>query len=114
MFSWLEELYRIRRENRICESCENLKQQLSLEREEKKILLDKLLKEPEPIIQEEPKEYKPILPRMIPWNTRKHMLEAESKKQAQLIKQNKEKVSTEDFEKELNIVEKEREKENAL
>lgn len=115
MFNWLRELYEIRRDNKICTSCETLKMQLAIVNQEKKVLLDSVLSAPEKVVEQQEKEYKPILPRThTNWNVRRQMLEAEDRKKAQLVKQKVELVSTEDLEKELNVVEKEREKENAI
>jgi len=70
-----------------CAACEVLKESLSLERQLNKVLLDKLLDkdktEPTPLPKE---EYKPINPQFTPWRVRQQMLEAEDRKQAELIK----------------------------
>lgn len=119
MFSWLEELYRIRRENKACETCDVLKMENARLLIENGKLLDRILEKPVEQVIEQPKEFKPILPRSgMSWNVRRQMLENESKRQAQIIKQREqedkvEKISTEDLEKELDIVQKERE-ENAV
>ena len=65
------------------------------------------MEKPADIIQEEPKDLKPILPRVMNWNVRRQMLEAEDRKKAQILSQQK--ISTEELEKELLTVEKERE-----
>jgi hypothetical protein len=108
MFNWLEEFYRIRRENRTCNTCEVLRLENARLLQENSKLIDRILEKPEVIKQEEQKEFKPILPRHTSWNVRKQMLEAEDRRKAQLLKQ-QEKISTEDLEKELDVVEKERE-----
>lgn len=99
-------------EEKVCQSCETLRQQLEFSNYEKTQLLNKLLKEPEP-------EPKPIeapqitRPRGIPWRVRQQLLEQEDRVKAQRLrdvpKPDVEKVSTEDLEKDLKIAEQERE-----
>lgn len=114
MFSWLEEFYRIRRESRICETCEVLKLENARLQIECNRLIDRILEKPVvEQIREEPREFKPVLPRNTSWNVKRQMLEEEDRRKAQLLKQN-EKVSTDDLEKELDIVTEEREKANGV
>lgn len=87
MFQWLEELYRIRRENRlarVCPSCDILATELSKERREKEILLQHILNPPlstapEPVISE------PIPPKHVPWRVKQQQLEMEDRKEHQRI-----------------------------
>lgn len=119
MFNWLRELLEIRAEYQglkkdiqHCESCETLKTQLSIANQEKKALLDRILEKPEPIPTPDDIELKPIYPRGVSWNTRRQMLETESREAAKLLRQKKEegpdRITIEELEKELDIVEKER------
>lgn len=132
MFNWLRELIEIKRElaeirnesirskieiktdEQICKSCETLRQQLEIANYEKNELLHKLLKDPEPIpVQNEP--VKITRPRMLPWNVRRQILEKEDREKAKLmrtapkpiseVKDDTERISTEELEKELEIVE---------
>lgn len=101
-------------DSRVCQSCETLKQQLAEANHEKKLLFDRLLNPSVPTIATEP-ERVITRPTTIPWNVRKHMLEAEDRKQAQLLRDAPvPKVSTEDLEKELDIVARERGEANAI
>lgn len=100
-------------EEKVCQSCETLRQQLEFSNYEKTQLLNKLLKEPEP----EPKTEAPQVtrPRSIPWHVRRQLLEQEDRVKAQRLrdvaKPDSEvaKVSTEDLEKDLKVAEQERE-----
>ena len=116
MFNWLRELYEIRREGKVCDTCEVLKMENARLLNEQSRLLDRILHVPTPNVVVEPTEFKPILPRNTSWNVRRQSLEAESRRQAQIIKQREkeyqpdmpETISTADLEKELDIVEEER------
>lgn len=114
MFNWLRELLDIRDSHRerirqtiVCESCETLKTQLSISNHEKKDLLDRLLitsKSSEII---DTSELKPMLPnKHLNWHARQQILEAEDRAKAKLLKEH-ERISTEDLEEELEIIEKE-------
>jgi len=101
-------------EEKVCQSCETLRQQLEFSNYEKTQLLNKLLKEPEP----EPKPAPApeiTRPKSIPWHVRRQLLEAEDRVKAQRLRDVAKpdaevaKVSTEDLEKELKIAEQERE-----
>lgn len=108
MFNWLREWYAVRAEYNACKSCETLKQQLDTANYEKKMLLERVLnKDTEP--QHVTPEPVPIRNANIPWNVRKHMLEAEDREKAKLLKEAAKPVSTEDLEKELQIATSERE-----
>lgn len=113
-----------------CNTCEVLKMELERTYTLNKILLEALTrKESEPTIAQTP-EYKPILPRTVSWRVKQQMLESESKQAAAILKQREEEInstngrkpaivipndpsiSTEDLEKELDLVEQEREAEH--
>ena len=112
MFNWYREWLLIRKESRICDSCETLRSQLELANYEKKQLLDRLLEKP---VVESIKEPNMItLPsKNVPWNVRRQMLELEDRERAKLIreapkiKQNI--LTTEELEKDLDIASAERE-----
>jgi hypothetical protein len=81
---------------------------------ERKQLLESVLEASKPkvaeVAQEETKI--PIKPQFIPWRIRQQMLETEDREKAKLIKQASaavEKVDVSDLEKELEIVQKEKE-----
>lgn len=107
MFNWLRELYEIRKENKTCESCENLKFELAQVRLENSRLLDHILAKPVPEPEVKQEFIKPVLPNMIPWRVRQQMLEAEDRQKARLMKEhtNKEPKSNtvEELEKELGV-----------
>jgi hypothetical protein len=112
MFNWLEEFYRIRRENRSCPTCEVLRLENARLLQENSKLIDRILEKPERVEVVEQKEFKPILPRNVSWNVRKQMLEQEDRRKAQLLKQQEkvEPITTEELEKELDV----KERENAI
>lgn len=98
-------------EGKICQSCETLKMQLSIANHEKQEMLNTILsltKRPDeqtsPIV-----EYEKIKPKMMTWNVRKQMLEAEDRKAAMLLAEQKQRTDTsrsesiEALEKELGI-----------
>jgi hypothetical protein len=72
-----------------CQTCEVLRAQLDESNRERRELLHKLLTkdqtEPPQKVNEE--DFVPIKPQYVPWNVRRQMLEAEDKKQAQLIRE---------------------------
>lgn len=68
----------------ICESCETLKQQLEIERHTNKELLKAIL--PKETIPQEIQMPQPIQPRTVPWHVRQQMLEAEDRRQNELLK----------------------------
>ena len=73
-------------ENKMCNACEVLREEVSRLRLENDRLLDSILK---PLVEENEEvkneEYKPIMPNMVPWRVRKHMLETEDRRKAQLM-----------------------------
>jgi hypothetical protein len=109
-------------EQKICQSCETLKQQLEIANYEKKQLLDRLLFKPSPeaerTVAPEPTA---VRPRSIPWHVRRQMLETEDREKARALKdaakpdsanQTNQKVDVEELERELNVAEKARESES--
>lgn len=85
-----------------CAACEVLKESLSIERQLNKVLLQKLLDKgsPEPLSVEK-EEPISIKPQFTPWRVRQQMLEAEDRRQAQLMRDKKQEI--EKLEKELEI-----------
>jgi hypothetical protein len=85
-----------------CNACEVLKESLSIERQLNKTLLQKLLDKdkPEPVSTEK-EDLRPIQPQFIPWRVRQQMLEAEDRKQAELMKTKKQEI--EKLEEELGV-----------
>ena len=70
----------------VCQSCEVLKNQLNISNLEKDKLLRKLLGTPVEVTSVRDEELKPILPKMVPWNVRKQMLESEDREKAKLMR----------------------------
>lgn len=70
-----------------CQSCETLKLQLSIANHEKQELLNTILSFTKPAVSEPAPavDYEKVKPKMITWSVRKHMLEAEDRKAAQLL-----------------------------
>jgi len=71
-----------------CQSCETLKLQLSIANHEKQELLNTILSFSKPPAREETTpavEYEKVKPKMMTWTVRKQMLEAEDRRQAELL-----------------------------
>jgi hypothetical protein len=114
MFHWLHHLLNphcpicreAAEENKVCTSCETLKTQLAIANDEKRMLLNAVLVKPAPEAQPTI-DYEKVKPKMMTWNVRKQMLEAEDRKTAQILadKRADEKINKdiEKLEKELNI-----------
>lgn len=140
MFGWLKELLDIRYENKqrnamlkievkenivrleppiddsvICESCETLRQQLSIANAEKKQLLDRLLDKPKEEIIQEDKDPKIIAPSGARrWGNQRRELEANDRRVASILKAKEEEIKTssaeiKEFEKEVEEAAKQRE-----
>jgi len=76
-----------------CQVCEEFKSLLSIEKHEKKILLDAILNFHRPVVTstEEPlKNQQPIKPSIISWRMRQEMAEAEDRRTAQILREQKE------------------------
>lgn len=93
-----------------CNTCEVLRGMLEQTNSEKKYLLEQLLKEPEIIQETSTEEFKPIkTTKFTPWHVRRQILEAEDRKQAQIIKDKKKemeeaaKLQVDKLEKELGV-----------
>lgn len=84
---WLEIRREIKQENRVCQSCETLKEQLNISNHEKAQLLSRLLEKPEPIPERTTAPPpQAVRPTAIPWKVRQQLLETEDRKKAQLLK----------------------------
>ena len=109
--------------SKICSSCEVLRQQLAIANIEKKQLLESILADkvvteytPKVMIPEELKS------KTIPWRVRQQMLESDDREKAKLMRKKEEEAaelrknipvqSTEQLEKELGIVDTEKELKN--
>lgn len=74
--------------NKICNSCETLKNQLEIVNYEKRQMLDSILNNNKPVISEKPAvNYEELKPMSVPWAVRKQMLEADDRERARLMKQ---------------------------
>lgn len=87
----------------VCQTCEVLREQLASSERERRELLTRLLDKdkPEPSTLPEERELKPIGVQHVPWRIRQQMLEAEDRKQAQLLKQKTQEIT--ELEKELGV-----------
>jgi hypothetical protein len=96
-------------ESRICASCEVLRAEVARLRADNERLLSRVLEKPEVI---KDREIAPapqaVLPKSIPWAVRRQMLEAEDREKAKLIRNAAKPDSVEDLEKEMGIVEENR------
>jgi len=99
----------VERDEKVCASCETLKQQLEIANYEKQQLLNRILEKPEAPAPTVAPNITP--PRMIPWNVRRQMLEREDREKARALRNApkpdseinaKEAEETAAFEKELN------------
>lgn len=100
-----------REEIRLCKSCETLHQALDQANYEKKELMNLFIeKQRVPGFREHQEDLKPIKPLHTPWRVRQQTLEAEDRVKARLMKQSADaNISVEELEKEIGIVEEERE-----
>ena len=91
-------------EIQVCQSCETLKQQLEIVNYEKRELLNKLIREPEPLAQP---DFSQMRPKAVPWNVRRQELEAEDRRKAQIIREKEKELKSisnvDDLEKELGV-----------
>lgn len=140
MFGWLKELLDLRYENRqrnamlklevkekvtllepafdnsvICESCETLKQQLSIANAEKKQLLDRLLEKPKEEVITTVTDMTPITPKGAQrWGNQRRELEANDRRVASIMRAKEEELKVSpaevaEFEKEVAEAAKQRE-----
>lgn len=86
MFNWIKEWYELKREFKVCESCETLKQQLAIANIEKSQLLTRLLEKPEPEVRTIQSEEPKIITPHMPWAARRQMIEAEDRERAKLLR----------------------------
>jgi hypothetical protein len=99
-----------RASEKICQSCETLRYEVDRLRADNERLLNRLLEKPESNTERSEAPIPLTVPRSMPWKVRQQMLEAEDRKAAQLRKQApKPSDDTEELERELGVVEKERE-----
>lgn len=85
---WKEIKNQFPKEEKICESCETLKMQLSIANQEKATLLNRLLEKPVELPKEDTSTLKPILPnRQLSWRVRQQMLEREDRAQARILEE---------------------------
>ena len=84
LLKWYKEYLEVKG-NKVCESCETLKQQLEIANYEKKQLLNRMLEKPEPIPVEPLKEIMP--PKSLPWRARRQILEAEDREKARAMRE---------------------------
>lgn len=122
MWMWLHHLFNPhclqcaeeRADKAICQGCENLKMQLAVANDEKRQMLASILsfaKKEQPEATATPVDYEKFKPRMMTWNVRKQMLEAEDRAAAALLRKQqaenpqveKVKQDIEELEKELGV-----------
>ena len=71
-------------ENKHCATCQVLQMELASVKQERDKLLNKLIfPTTEPVKYDE--DLKPIMPKAVPWNVRRQMLEAEDRERAKLM-----------------------------
>lgn len=119
MWHWLHHLFSphchecqlAAEESKVCQSCETLKMQLSIANHEKQEMLNTILALSKPAEREQTSpavDYEKLRPRMTTWNVRKQMLEAEDRKAAQVLAEQKKKSIGDqiaDLEKEVGLEE---------
>ncbi len=104
MIEWIKLQFEAWIERRIqakqCLTCEVLKEQLFIINTEKAKLLEQLIELTNPARPVEAiiEEYKPIMPKIVPWHIKKNMLEADARAEAEILRKKKE---TEDLEAEV-------------
>lgn len=125
MILWLHRLFNPhcphcqeeRQENRICQSCETLKMQLAIANHEKEHLLSVILESTKQAQAEASPQidYEKVKPKLMTWNVRRQMLEAEDRKAAQILAEQKKSVSQQiaDLEKEVGLENSKEAKSNA-
>lgn len=116
ILNWYRQYLELKREfsqEKICESCETLKQMNDHLRMDNEKLLRRILEKPEPEIQT-PVEPQITRPKTLPWRVKQQMLEQEDRARARALRNApKEDVKTDELEKELGIAEQSREAEAA-
>jgi hypothetical protein len=86
LLDWYEKYLQLKQDYKICQTCDYLKNQLEIERQFNKVLMDKLTNKPKtiPVQAERPEPI--IKPSFIPWRTRRQLLEAEDRRAAQVMR----------------------------
>lgn len=97
--SWLHHLLephciecqRAAEESKVCASCETLKLQIAIANAEKQALLETIVSFARPAEHQASPQVEPehLRPKVMTWNVRRQMLEAEDRKKAQVIQENK-------------------------
>jgi|SRR4030095_10413180 len=108
LLKWYREYLEIR-DLKECQSCNTLREQLMMERENTRKLLDKIITPSAPPKIEEPVPPSISVPKVVPWHVKRQMLEQEDRIKAQALRNApksdaelaQEKRETEAFEKEL-------------
>lgn len=98
-----------RRESKICASCEILQMQVARLQNDNEKLLNRILEKPEIEKPADTSNLKPIMSKNVPWRVRQQALEAEDRRTAQLMRQQANEISVDDLEKEMDIIQNERE-----
>jgi hypothetical protein len=114
LLRWYKEYLEVK-EQKVCSSCETLRQQLEISNYEKKQLLNRILEKPEPIAEKEPPEI--TRPRSIPWNLRKQIMEREDREKARAMKEAAKPdsaITVEELEKEMKVAEAIREADSVV
>jgi hypothetical protein len=115
MFHWLHHLFNPHcaecneksYEDKVCKSCETLKEQLAIANIEKRQMLESILSltaKPAENQSSPPVDYEKLKPKMMTWNVRRQMLEAEDRKAAQVLAEQR---KNKDVEKDIEELEKE-------
>lgn len=111
MFHWLHHLFNphckdceLSQQNAMeiknsCASCDTLREQLSLEREEKRLLLRKLLPDEVKELPSSTEDLKPIRTTAPSWNERRRLLEENDRAKAEILRK-----KNEELEKDLQLV----------
>jgi hypothetical protein len=94
-------------EKKVCSSCETLKMQLAIANDEKRQMLNTILSFSKPAENQSspPVDYEKVKPKVMTWNVRRQMLEAEDRKAAQVLAEERRKTEIEKLEKETGISE---------
>lgn len=92
-----------KRENKICNSCETLKSLLDKTNYEREKLLQHIISPPIPVAVSN--ETPIVVPKNIPWNVRRQLLEQEDRAKARIMKDApKPSVEINEIEKELGVI----------
>jgi|SRR5215471_2394903 len=77
----------VERDEKVCQSCETLKQQLEIANYEKQQLLNRLLEKPAPTVERTEAPVPVTRPTMLPWRVRQQMLEKEDRAKAKALRE---------------------------